>query len=87
MKQGSVEQLVANELKCKWSATLAALAKLPLGVGVDLPSVPVSEAARLRAMLHTSGRTSLFRYTVSTKTGVIRVTKVGVWMGSQMASM
>ncbi len=64
MKQGSVEQLVANERKCKWSATLAALAKLPVGRCVDLPSVPVSEANRLRAMLHTSGRTSLFRYTV-----------------------
>jgi len=51
MKQGSVEQLVANELKCKWSATLAALAKLPLGVGVDLPSVPVSEAARSKEVL------------------------------------
>jgi len=81
MKQGSVEQLVANELKCKWSATLAALAKLPVGASVDLPGVPVGETVRLRAMLHTSGRTSLFRYTVSTKTGVIRVTKVGAWTG------
>jgi hypothetical protein len=81
MKQGSVEQLVANELKCKWSATLAALAKLPIGASVDLPGVPVSEAVRLRAMLHTSGRTCLFRYTVSTETDVIRVTKVGVWTG------
>ena len=79
MKQGSVEQFVANELTCKWSATLAALAKLPIGADVDLPSVPVHEAARLRAMLHTSGRTSAFRYAVSIKTGVIRVTKVGAW--------
>jgi len=79
MKQGSAKQLITNELKCKWSASLAALAKLPVGGGVDLSSVPASEANRLRSMLHTSGRTCMFRYTVSTKTGVIRVTKVGVW--------
>jgi hypothetical protein len=81
MKQGSVEQLVANELKCKWSATLAALAKLPVGTGVDLPAVPVAEANRLRAILHTSGRTSLFRFTVSTRTGVIRVSIVHLTQG------
>src|SRR5271167_1259665 len=77
MKQGSAEQLAENERRCKWSATLAALARVPVGATIEFPHIALSETNRLRAILHTSGRTSGFRWSVSTKTGVIRVSKLG----------
>lgn len=81
MKQGSAEQLAENELRCKWSATLAALARLPVGVTVEFPHIALSEANRLRSILHASRRTSGFRWSVSAKTGVIRISKLGRWTG------
>lgn len=79
MKQGSAEQLTENERRCKWSATLAALARVPVGETIEFPYIALSEANRLRSVLHTSGRTSRFRWSVSAKTGVIRVSKLGLW--------
>ena len=81
MKQGSAEQLAENERRCKWSATLAALARVPVGETIEFPHIALSEANRLRSVLHTSGRTSRFRWSVSTKTGAIRVSKLGRWTG------
>jgi hypothetical protein len=81
MKQGSAEQLAENERRCKWSATLATLALLPVGATMKFPHIALSETNRLRSILHTSGRTSGFQWSVSTKTGVIRVSKLGHWTG------
>jgi hypothetical protein len=81
MKQGSAEQLTENERRCKWSATLAKLSLLPVGATIEFPHIALSETNRLRSILHTSGRTSGFRWSVSAKTGVIRVSKLGRWTG------
>jgi len=81
MKQGSAEQLAENERRCKWSATLAALARLPVGETIEFPHIALSETNRLRSILHASSRTSRFRWSVSAKTGVIRVSKLGHWTG------
>jgi hypothetical protein len=81
MKQGSAEQLAENERRCKWSATLATLARVPVGVTMEFPHIALSETNRLRSVLHTSARTGRFRWSVSTKTGVIRVSKLGRWTG------
>ena len=81
MKQGSAEQLAENERRCKWSATLATLARVHVGATIKFPHIALSEANRLRSILHTSARTSRFRWSVSTKTGVIRVSKLGCWTG------
>src|ERR1039458_8131745 len=81
MKQGSAEQLAENERRCKWSATLAALARVPVGKTIEFPHIALSETNRLRSVLHTSGRTSHFRWSVSSKTGDIRVSKIGHWTG------
>ena len=81
MKQGSAEQLAENERRCKWSATLAALARVPVGKTIEFPHIALSETNRLRSILHTSARTSPFRWSVSTKTGVTRVSKLGPWTG------
>ena len=81
MKQGSAEQLAENERRCKWSATLATLARVPVRATIEFPHIALSETNRLRSVLHTSGRTSPFRWSVSTKTGVISVSKLGRWTG------
>jgi len=78
MKQGSAEQLAENERRCKWSATLAALAQVPVGETMEFPNIALSETNRLRSVLHTSGRTSRFRWSVSAKTGVVRVSNSGI---------
>jgi len=53
MKQGSAEQLAENERRCKWSTTLAALARVPVGAIVEFPNIALSETNRLRSVLHT----------------------------------
>ena len=61
MKQGSAEQLAENERRCKWSATLATLARIPVGETMEFPRIAVSETNRQRSILHMSGRTSGLR--------------------------
>ena len=53
MKQGSAEQLAENERRCKWSAMLATLVRVPVGTTTEFPHIALSETNRLRSILHT----------------------------------
>jgi len=78
-KQGSAAQMRYNVKHSRWGHLLEELKTLRPGHPVTIPWLPVIAATNLRSMLSQSKRTYLWHWRVSTKGGIITVTKGEKW--------